>query len=117
MKKKFPISTDAREYLEALLEEAGMSIVPPEIREEMLIELARKLDAKLTLAALSSMPDEKVRVFADLLASKEHVSKVTSFINKNVPNVEKIYAQALVEFRTAYMARTMQAGSQVVIAQ
>lgn len=103
MVKHYPVPTDAREFLTGLLEEAGMDIVPPQVREKLFVELAQRLDAKLTLAALVAMPNKKVPSFEKLLSAKAPVFEVTQFLDENVPNIEHVYAQAIVEFRNSYL--------------
>lgn len=102
-KTDFPISKDARSFLEELLEVAGMSIVPPEVREKMLVDLAKRLDAKLTLAAISALPDCEIGTFEELLSRNAPVSKLTKFLGENVPNIADVYAQALVDFKKNYL--------------
>lgn len=101
-KTKFLISKEAREFLLNLLEEAGMDIVPASLREKMLADLAKRLDAKLTLAALAALPSEKIAEFEDMLSDSKSVLEIADYLNENVPNIAQVYAQALVEFKRSY---------------
>jgi len=80
-----------------------MDIVPAQVREKMLSDLAKRLDAKLTLAALSVLPEGKIQEFEDLVSQNKSTVEIPDFFFENIPNVAQVYAQALVEFRKSYL--------------
>ncbi len=99
------VSGEARAFLVGLMQEAGLDILPPENREKIFSELAVRLDAKLTLAALESLPDEVVGEFKSLLSRDKTPFQISGFLNKNIPNIGEIYAKAFADFRKVYLGR------------
>jgi hypothetical protein len=104
IKKALPISAEAKKFLINLLEEAGMDVVSKELRDKMLADLAKRLDARLTLAAISALPEEKVDKFEDMLSENKSVLEIVDFLSDNVPNIAEVYAKALVEFKRSYLS-------------
>lgn len=102
--KKFPISPEARRFLAGLTLEAGMDILPPKLRENLLEELAKRLDAKLTIAALSALPSDKVTGFENLLLKKAPAAKLEQYLKDNCLDIGSVYSQALIDFRNTYLA-------------
>lgn len=88
-----------------LMQEAGLDILPPENREKIFSELVIRLDAKLTLAALESLPNEKLKEFKSLLSQDKTPSQISGYLNKNIPNIEEVYALAFADFRKVYLGR------------
>lgn len=103
-KTTFPISGEAKNFLLNLLEEAGIDVVPTSVRERMLADLAKRLDAKLTLAALAVLPEEKVAEFEDMLSGNQSVLEISGYLEENIPNIAEVYAKALVEFKRSYLS-------------
>lgn len=71
----------------------------------MLADLAKRLDARLTLAALESLSEEKIGEFEDMVSTTKSVLEITDYLSENVPNVAEVYAKALIEFRNSYLNR------------
>lgn len=102
-KSTLPISKEARDFLLNLLEEAGMDLVPAIVRERMIVDLAKRLDAKLTLAAIAALPEDKIEEFEDLIGERKSVLEISDYLEENIPNVFAVYAQALIEFKRSYL--------------
>ena|SRR3990167_8258167 len=100
-----PVSGEAHSFLLRLMVQAGLEILPPNIRDEILSELAMRLDAKLTLAALEALPDDRVGEFKKLLVQKRTSSQISDFLNKNIVNIGEIYSLAFVDFEKQYLGR------------
>ena len=103
--KKAPIFSEAKQFLVSLTSEAGMDILPPKSRGEILEDLAMRLDAKLTLAALEALPTDKVSEFKRLLSQKQTPAQILSFLNKNIANIGEFYSLAISDFRKLYLGK------------
>ena len=80
-----------------------MLAVPSDVRESILVELANRLDAKLTLAALDALPNDKIVGFDKLLTQKSTSGTLAMYLEKNIPQIGQIYEKALVDFKKAYL--------------
>ena len=102
-KAQFPLSKEAKNFLLNLLEEAGIDPVSEEMRDEILADLAKRLDAQLTLAAIAALPEDKVEEFEDLVGQEKSVLEIPDYLERNIPNIAEVYAKALVEFKRSYL--------------
>lgn len=104
-KRTLPISKEAQNFLLNLLEEAGIDPFPKELRNMVLADLAKRLDSRLTLAALEALPEDKIEEFEDLVSTNKSVLEISDYLSENIPNVANVYAKALVEFKRSYLEK------------
>ena len=106
MKRTLPISKEAQNFLLNLLEEAGIDPFPKDLKNMVLADLAKRLDTRLTLAALEALPEDKITEFEDMISTNKSVLEVSDYLNENIPNVAQVYAKALVEFKRNYLEKS-----------
>lgn len=92
------VPTDIREFLEGILRDAGYG----EVGEEMVQDLSARLDSSLTATTLEHMPDRHLDEFNRLMDRGDSVA-VNAFIQKAIPNTQKVFMEAMVEFRRSYL--------------
>ncbi len=105
MPKNKHVSREVREFVYGLMQEADLDILPPDLCQKIYNELLIRLDAKLTIAAVGALPDDKVSQFKKLLSENKTTSQVSNFLNENIPNVGEVYATAFSDFRKVYLGK------------
>ena len=87
-------------FLVALLHDAGQTDLGSELEEVMVQDLAARLEDRLVLVCVQYLSDaqqEEVKKIADTEA-------VMAYLKQEVPDFERVVAQALVDFREVYIA-------------
>lgn len=97
------MTPEIHEYLKQLLVDAGQTDLGAELEETMIQDLATRLEDRLTLAAVEKLPQEKQEELVALAAEKENAQQVMEFLQKNIPDYDEVFAQALTEFREVYL--------------
>lgn len=98
------IDPSIREFLEKLMQEKGIAVSDPDVREEMLNDLNQRLQAKLFAVILTKLQGPALKEFEKLLAeTPPDPLKVQGFLQDKVPDAGNVFAQAMLEFRDAYL--------------
>lgn len=97
------ISTEIRTFLEGLLQDAGMTTLDAEMKEEMVKELYVRLDNFITTAIMDNLPPEKLEEFTKMAEEKKTMSEMQDYLRTNIPKAEDVFAKALLEFRDLYL--------------
>jgi hypothetical protein len=97
------MTPEIHEYLKQLLVDAGQTDLGEDLEEVMIQDLATRLEDRLTLAAVEKLPQEKQEELTTLAAEKENAQLVMEFLQKNIPDYDEVFAQALAEFREVYL--------------
>lgn len=100
--KQLQIPPEMRTFLEGLLDDAGMN-VPPDLKEEMINDLYARLEHKLVAAAAEKLKPEDLEEFQKLLEEKKSQEELQKFLTGRLQNAQEIFAQAISEFRDAYL--------------
>ena len=90
-------------YVERLLEEKGLHTIEDEVRTQMAEELKSRVHDFINVGLLEAMPEEKYGDFEALLDRDAPEEEYQAFINENVPNVQEVFAKALMKFRATYL--------------
>lgn len=101
-KQQIQIPGEIRAYLEELLEE-GNIMVRDEIKEKMLGELFIELDNYLRTKVFQYLPQDKQKEFIEFAKTNPAPEAVTDYLQKNLPDVQEIFAKAFDEFREMYL--------------
>lgn len=97
------IPKEIRAYLENILQDAGMTAVDQEMREQMINELYVRLDKYIIAKVTESLPEDKLNEFATLFEQKAELPQIQEYLMKNLPNAQEVFAQAFVEFENIYL--------------
>ncbi|MCC7196705.1 hypothetical protein IT413_00740 [Candidatus Peregrinibacteria bacterium] len=97
------MTPEIHDYLKQLLVDAGQTDLGTELEETMIQDLATRLEDRLTLAAVEKLPQDKQEELTNLAADKENAKQVMEFLQKNIPDYDEVFAQALADFREIYL--------------
>lgn len=90
-------------FLQKLLEEAGMDTVSSEVKEQMLKDLRLRLNDRLFGAVIANLTDEKLTEFRQITEKKVPEEELQKFIDANISNAQEVFAQAMADFRKDYL--------------
>lgn len=102
---KHVVSEEARLFLENLMHDAGLELITLPLKDKIIADLAKRLDAKIMLAALSALDNRGLVSFRDFLAQNPNSKEVAAFFEEKIVNWQEIYLRALAEFKDAYLGR------------
>lgn len=97
------IPKEIRTFLEGLLQDAGMTTLDNEMKEEMIKELYARLDSYLTSIIVDAMPEEHINTFIKLNDEKKSQQEIQTFIQDHIPNAQDIFTKAFSDFRELYL--------------
>lgn len=97
------IPAEIRNFLDGLLQDAGMTTLDAEMREEMIKELYARLDNYITSTIVKSLPEENTEEFIRLNEEKRSQDKIQQFLQDKLPDAQQVFAQAFSEFRDLYL--------------
>ena len=95
-----------KEFLKDVLKDAGQTDLPENLEEQMLKDLNTRLEERLILVALEHLAPDKQQELEELSKNNADASSLENFVKENVPNWEKVFADALIEFRNLYISAT-----------
>lgn len=91
------------DFLQKLLEEAGMDTASPEVREQMFKDLKLRLNDRLFGTVIANLIDEKLTEFRQITEKEISEEELQKFIDANIPNAQEVFAQAMTDFRKDYL--------------
>lgn len=95
------ITTDvnpADEFLEGLIQDAGFDVSLPAVKEELLKDLRSRLDTTMITAALSQLAAEQLDEYNAKLADNASFDEKIAYLEKNIPNLNEVFQQAMIDF-------------------
>ena len=93
------------DFLNQILDDAGMTDLPPEVRQQMLVDLRARLEDRFLATIISVLKEDQLTQFRELTEQGAE-DKVAEFINTNIPNSQELFAQAMVTFKEQYLGAT-----------
>lgn len=101
--QQLTIPAEVKNYLESLLQDAGMTTLDADMKEEMVKELYVRLDNYLTSTIINNLPPENMEEFIKMNEEKKSQAEIELYLKDKVPNAQDIFAQAFMEFRDLYL--------------
>jgi hypothetical protein len=98
-----PIPEPVRLFLDSCLWDKGIKDVPAEMKEQMIQNLAARLNAWMMQAALMHLPDKDASDLEKLSQSTTDPEEIQGFFRSRIPNLDKIFNDAMTEFKQAYL--------------
>ncbi|MFA5184384.1 MAG: DUF5663 domain-containing protein [Patescibacteria group bacterium] len=95
-------SPSLEQFVSRLLEEKKLVSLELEVLKQAKEDLLSKAEDKVKAAIFDNIPGDKLEEFSRVMEANDE-AKLQSFIQAAVPNLEQVVAQALLEFRTAYL--------------
>lgn len=102
-KQKLEIPSEIRLYLENLLEDAGMTSVDIQMKEEMINQLYVRLDSFITTVIIDAMPEENIEEFIQMNEQNKPQTEIAAFLNEKLPNSKEVFSKAFTDFRQMYL--------------
>jgi hypothetical protein len=104
-----PIEPDVRTYLTDLLWDSGIRNLDPELREEFIQQLFVRLDNYLTTVIINNLPFSKLEEFVTMNEQGQPKWEIEQYLKKNIPNVEEVFKNAFIDFRSLYLSKMAEA--------
>lgn len=82
-----------------------MNIVPPEIRHNMLLELAALFDTKMTIEAIINMNKKSQETLIKMVEDGRNQKEINEFVVNNLADVNAVFEAVCQDFRRDYPAR------------
>ena len=92
-----------RVFLEACLWEKGIKSVDDKVREDMVQDLAPRLQDWLWQAVFSRLKQEDLPDWKLLMEAGPEPTDIWDFFREKIPNVDKVMEEAMAEFKKIYV--------------
>lgn len=89
-------------FIQRLIEEKKFENQDAEVLAQIKNDLTERVEDRINATILENMPPGKLMDF-DQIMDSEDMEKIQAFCQANIPDLENIIAQALVEFRNTYL--------------
>lgn len=98
------MTPEIRQFLKQMLIDAGQTGIGEALEEQLIEDLNTRLENRLILVAMQNLPQEKQKELEDISINQgKKEADTESFLKKNIPEYEKIFTGAMVEFRDLYV--------------
>jgi len=101
--QQLQIPAEIHTFLEGILQDAGMTTLDNEMREEMIKELFVRLDNFMTTAIMDNLPPDKLEEFTKMAEEKKTMAEMQEYLKTNIAGAEEVFTKALLEFRNLYL--------------
>lgn len=97
---------ETRLFLEKLIEDKKFENLSPAFKETMIESLNKRLEAYILTAIFEKLDEKTAAKLETIMESKKNPSSddMQKFLQENVPGAGEAIAQALIEFRLAYLS-------------
>jgi len=86
--------------------DGGLTIVDPDIMDEMIVQLYTRFDKFLIGEIAEYLPREKLEEFAKIVEKNPTAEQVRDYLLKNLPNAQDVFTVAFAKFRDLYLEGT-----------
>lgn len=97
------IPDDIKQYLESILQEAGMLTLDDKTRDTMIEELYVQLDNYLASVIVKQLKPEDLETFIKMNEEKKPKQEIEAFIKEKLPHAQHIFTNAFIDFRKLYL--------------
>lgn len=107
------IPPEIRNFLDGLLEEAGITSVEGELKEEMISQLYQRLNNFITSTIVDSLPPENIDEFIKMNEENRPQIEIEQYLKEKMPNSQDVFGKAFVQFRDIYLGKVTPGGNQL----
>lgn len=99
------IPQETRIFLEKLIEEKKFENLSPQLKEDVISSLYKRLEAFIITEIAHNLDEEKAEKFNQLFEGEKEYSQeeLQQFLMENLENAPEIIAKAMLEFRSVYL--------------
>lgn len=98
------VSPEVQQFLERLLEDAGIAPENPDLRFTMLAELAARLQQQVILDLLDKLDQQKFDEFEKLMETNPSPERIISFLKLSIPQNVEIVSQTMLDFKDTFVS-------------
>ena len=99
------IPDEVRGFLEGILNDANITALDDEAREDMIRELFVRLDMFMATRIMDKLSKEKEEEFISMNEDKKSREELEAFIQANIPNASQFFGDVFAEFRESYLGK------------
>jgi hypothetical protein len=99
------IPSEVRTFISNLLEDAGITNLDDDLKEEMIHEVFMQLDKYITSVIVENMKTEDVEVFIKMNEDKKPQDEIQQYLNDKIPNAQEVMTKAFADFRDLYLGK------------
>ncbi len=93
-------------FLESCLVEKGFDTLPEETKQQMIDDLAGRLNKWLLTATFSKLSEVDQVAFGELMdKGSADQNTVEQFFRSRLPDIDRIYTEAMLEFKRVYVGK------------
>lgn len=101
-KNKIGKSEVISQFIDRLIEEKALDGIGPEVVEQIKEDLADRIEDRINTAILANMPPSHLEEFDKILDNGDE-EKIQLFCQSNIPELDNIVANELMNFRNTYL--------------
>lgn len=90
-------------FVDKLIEEKKIQDLDSEVLLQIKSDLMDRMEERINATILENIPSEKIEEFSDLLDGSS-AEDIQLYCRRNIPNLDEVIAQALLEFRNTYLS-------------
>lgn len=103
MDSQTQIPQDIRAFLESLLQDAQMTTLDDQAKEEMIKQLFIRLDNFMLTTIVEALPAQNLEEFTKMSETGKTREELEAYLKANIPNAEEVFARAMLAFRDLYL--------------
>ena len=89
-------------FVENLIKEKGLPDLDPAIMDQMKADLKERVSNRVNAAIIAKMPPDQLDVFEKKMDAGDE-QDLENYIAAQIPDLENVLAQELLEFRVTYL--------------
>ncbi|MEK7161603.1 MAG: hypothetical protein AAB729_02840 [Patescibacteria group bacterium] len=90
-------------FLDSCLFDKGIKDIPESLKEQMIKDLADRLQQWLMQSIFQHLPESAVPEMEKLLATAPSQDEIMAFVGTQIPNISEIFKDEMVKFKQAYL--------------
>jgi len=93
------MNNDIKQFVEKIIEEAGLSNMPEEFKEEYKQKMVLEAEKRMGVVTLKHLNESQAKELAQITENNpDDIDKVNDFLEKSIENYKEIMTEALREF-------------------
>lgn len=97
------LTPEVTQFLQNLLREAGIVDVDDDTKQEMVNQLAVRLDTFISQKIIENLPEDKYAAFIKMNEEQKPQAEIEEFLKTSIPDVQQLLAASFAEFRDMYI--------------